>query len=82
MKGKKPYLCSKVVFLFSADRQGCNTAYNIYLGNFWLIRGILCGPARVLEDVAEDCVRDAGVVVPHSEVGTPDLRNIFDNSIL
>ena len=44
-----------------------------YLGYLWLVWCVLRGPARVLEYVAEDGVRGAGVVVPHTDVGPPDL---------
>ena len=43
------------------------------LGDLWLVRRVLRGPARVLEHVAEDGVGDAGPVVTHPDVGPHHL---------
>ena len=38
-----------------------------------LVRRVLRRPAGILEEVAEDGVRHDGVVVPHPDVGAPQL---------
>ena len=53
--------------------QGNLTDILDYLGNLRLVGGVLGGPARVLEHVPQDGVRDAGVVVPHADVASPYL---------
>lgn len=43
------------------------------LGNLRLIRSVLSSPARVLEYIPENRVRDVAVVIAHADVRPPDL---------
>ena len=54
--------------------------YHLYLGNLWLVWGVLGGPARVLEDVAEDGVGGPSVVVAHAQVRAPHLWKLLNNT--
>lgn len=44
-----------------------------YLRNFWLVRRVLRCPSGILKHVSQNCVRDAGVVVAHTDVASPHL---------
>ena len=49
-----------------------------YLRNFWLVRRVLRCPSRILKHVSQNCVGDAGVVVPHTDVASPYLVLVCD----
>ena len=49
-----------------------------HLRNFWLVRRVLRCPTGILKHVSQNCVRDAGVVVAHTDVASPYLVLVCD----
>ena len=49
-----------------------------YLRNFWLVGRVLRRPAGILKHISQNCVRNAGIVVAHTNVASPYLVLVRD----